>query len=123
MDFNEFLLKIAKSKLLNPRYILTFIAVFGKEGQGKSIQKCGEEFLNDQPRQTTDSYLKEIYRFFWENYPELKAINGKGQRKVLTDHFVSLYKDREDTNDNIDRPHPPTNPQNIPTPEPIPELS
>ena len=62
MDFNEFLLKIAKSKLLNPRYILTFIAVFGKEGQGKSIQKCGEEFLNDQPRQTTDSYLKEIYK-------------------------------------------------------------
>ena len=42
---------------------------------------------------------------------------------MLTDHFVSLYKDREDTNDNIDRPHPPTNPQNIPTPEPIPEFA
>ncbi len=123
MDFNEFLLETAKSKLLNPKYIPTLIAVFGKEGHGKSIAKCSEVFLNDQPRQTTDSYLKEIYKFFWENYPELEAINGKGQRKILTDHFVKLYKNRGNTNDNTHRPQPLTNPQNIPTPESIPELT
>ena len=121
MDLNEFLLKTAKSKLLNPKYIPTLIAVFGEEGRGKSIPKCCEEFLNDQPRQTTDSYLKEIYKFFWENYPELEAINGKGQRKILTDHFVKLYKDRKDPNDTSDHPHPPTNPQIVPTPDRISE--
>ena len=89
MSFDEFLIEIARLKLLNPKYIPTFIAIFGQEGRGKSIEKCCEEFLKDingnaQPKQTTDSYLKEIYKFFWEKYPELIPVCGKGQRKVLT---------------------------------------
>jgi hypothetical protein len=123
MDFNEFLVKTAKSKLLNPKYIPTLIAVFAEESHGKSIAKCCEELLNDQPRQTTDSYLKEIYKFFWQNYPDLEAINGKGQRKVLTDHFVKLYKDQEYINNSGDRPKDPTHHQNSFTTKLTPELT
>jgi LuxR family glucitol operon transcriptional activator len=107
MDFDEFLLKTAKSKLLNPKYIPTLMAVFRKESHGKSIEKCCEEFLKDsngnvQPRQTTSDYLKEIYKFFWKKYPELPPVSGKGQRKVLTDYFVKLYEMREDMDDKSD---------------------
>jgi len=118
MDFDEFLLKTANSKLLNPKYIPTLIAVFGKKSHGKSIEKCCEEFLKDvkenvQPRQTTGSYLKEIYKFFWEKYPELPPVSGKGQRKVLTDYFVKLYEKREDIDDKIDRSQSLTKDENI----------
>ncbi|MBD2149318.1 ATP-binding protein [Pseudanabaena sp. FACHB-1277] len=128
MNLNEFILKIAKSKLLNPKYIPTLIAVFGEEGRGKSIEKCCEEFLKDsngnvQPRQTTDSYLKQIYEFFWQKHPELSPVDGNRKRKVLTDYLVELYEKQENKDGNSDRPSTPTNPQNIPNPESIPELT
>ena len=118
MDFNEFLLKTAKSKLLNPKYIPTFIAVFRKESHDKSIEKCCEEFLTDsngnvQPRQTTSDYLKKIYKFFWEKYPELPSVSGKGQRKVLTDYFVNLYEKQEGIDDKSDRSQTLNNLKNI----------
>ena len=118
MDFNEFLLKTAKSKLLNPKYIPTLIAVFRKESHDKSIEKCCEEFLTDsngnvQPRQTTSDYLKKIYKFFWEKYPELPSVSGKGQRKVLTDYFVNLYEKQEGIDDKSDRSQTLNNLKNI----------
>lgn len=120
MNFDEFLLKIAKSKLLNPKYISTLIAVFGEKGHGKSIEKCCEEFLKDsngnvQPRQTTDSYLKQIYEFFWQKHPELSPVDGNRKRKVLTDYLVELYEKQENKEENSDRPQPSSNLENIST--------
>ncbi len=118
MNLDEFLLETAKSILLNPKYIPTFLAVFGEEGRGKSIEKCREEFLKDvndepQPRQTTDNYLKEIYVLFREKYPKLSPIEGKGQRKVLTDHLLELYKEWVDKYEKSDRLSTPNNNENI----------
>jgi len=115
MDFDEFLLATANSKLLNSKYIPTLMAVFRKENHGKSILKCHEKFLTNQSSKTTENYLKEIYEFFLTKYPDLSFVEGKGQRKVLTDYFIKLYEKQENKDDKSDRLSHPTNLENIET--------
>lgn len=123
-NWDEFIAEIAKSKISTPKLFRTFISVFSETGRGKTIEKCSEEILN-QSAKTTGEHLGRIYKLFDSDYPDLKDKKGNVKRQALTEYLLDLYETQKVSDNISDRPRPQalTNPQNIPTPEPIPELT
>ncbi|WP_103668659.1 tetratricopeptide repeat protein [Pseudanabaena sp. BC1403] len=120
-NWDEFIAEIAKSKISSPRLYRTFTLVFSEIGRSKTLEECSEKLL-EQPVKTIGEHLREIYKLFDSDYPDLKN-QGKGKRQALTECLLKLYETQKVSDNISDRPQPSTNPQNIPTPESIPELT
>ncbi len=122
MSWDEFIAEIAKSKISSPRLYRTFTLVFSEIGRDKTVEECSEKLLN-QSAKTTGEHLGRIYKLFDADYPDLKNRKGNIKRQVLTEYLLDLYEAQKVSDNISDHPQPPTNPQNIPTPESIPELT
>ena len=122
MSWDEFIAEVAKSKISSPRLYRTFISVFSEIGRDKTVEECSENLLN-QSVKTTGDHLGKIYKLFDSDYPDLKAKIGNVKRQALTEYLLDLYESQKVSGNISDRPQPPTNSQNILTPESISELT
>ncbi len=109
MNWNEFIREVARQKLSSEKLRLTFIDTFG-DNESPKIDK------------TVEGHLREIYKRFESECAALTTAK-KGKKEILRDYLQTLYATQRDFTGISDRPQPPTNPQNIPTPESIPELT
>ena len=120
MSWDEFIAEIAKSKISNPRLYRTFTLVFSEIGRDKTVEECSEKLL-DQSAKTTGEHLGRIYKLFDSDYPDLKDKKGNVKRQALTEYLLDLYEIQKVSGNISDRLQLSINPQNITTPEPIPE--
>jgi hypothetical protein len=107
MDWSEFIKETARQKLPSEKHRLTFIEIFGDNESQKTDK-------------TMEGHLREIYKRFEEACPKLTKPN-KGKKEILREYLQDLYAKR-DVGEISARSPTQTNPQNIPTLEPIPEL-
>ncbi len=109
MNWNEFIREVARQKLSSEKLRLTFIDTFG-DNESPKIDK------------TVEGHLREIYKRFESECAALTTAK-KGKKEILRDYLQTLYATQRDFTGISDRPQPPTNPQNIPTPESILEFN
>ncbi len=109
ISWNEFIREIARQKLSSEKLRLTFIDTFG-DNESPKIDK------------TVEGHLREIYKRFESECPGLTNAK-KGKKEILRGYLQTLYANQRDFTGISDRPQSPTNPQNIPTRESIPELT
>ena len=105
----EFIEEIAKSKIPNGTYHRTFIDVFGH------FKDAGDKWKITKGMEV---HLTEIYKCFEKECPVLITVK-KGKKEILRDYLQTLYASQRNSTVISDRP----NHYNIPTPEPIPELT
>jgi len=109
MNWNEFIREVARQKLSSEKLRLTFIDTFG-DNESPKIDK------------TVEGHLREIYKRFESECSALTTAK-KGKKEILRDYLQTLYANQRDFTGISDRPSTSTNPQSIPAPEPIPELT
>jgi len=109
INWNEFIREVSRQKLSSEKLRLTFIDTFG-DNESPKIDK------------TVEGHLREIYKRFESECLALTTAK-KGKKEILRDYLQTQYANQRDFIGISDRPQPPTNLQNIPTPESIPELT
>ena len=118
-EWVEFIEEIAKQKIESSTYHQTFVEIFGRFMSIKAVS----EKLYKSYKTIADSHLPKIYKYFEQDFPELKKADTKGKKEVLTKCLQKLYEIKKDLDNGVNRLQSLTNPPNIPTPESIPELT